>query len=71
MAGHDPQRELLASAADEDRRVRLLDRLRVALGAVQLVVRAAIGASGSDHIALMISTASRSMPMRTLASGNS
>ena len=35
VAGDDPQRELLAAAADPDRRVRLLERLRVALGAVR------------------------------------
>ena len=44
--GDDPQRELLAAAADEDLRVRLLERLRVALGAVELEVLAVVADVG-------------------------
>src|SRR5690606_27319794 len=43
VAGDGPQRELLAAAADPDRWVRLLDRLRIALGALDLVVLPGVG----------------------------
>ena len=68
VAGDDPQRELLAAAADQDLRVRLLHRLGVALRAVEREVLARRSVtSGSVHIAFTISTVSRSTPMRSLA----
>ena len=46
VARDDPQGELLAAAADEDLRVRLLHRLRVALRAVEREVLALVGDVG-------------------------
>ena len=72
VPGDDPQRELLAAAADPDRRVGPLHRLRIAVGPAQLVVLAVVGGlrAGSTST-VTISTVSRSMPMRSLADGNS
>ena len=50
--GDDPQRLALAAAADPDRRVRLLQRLRVALGAGDREVRALVGGVGLGPHAL-------------------